>query len=432
MVCDLLIKAKYILPMNEALDIIQDGFVAVSDGKIIAIGSVETINNFEAKEKIDADNSILLPGLINTHTHAVMVMFRGLADDLPLDDWLQKHIWPAEAKYVKPDFVRRSVTLACLEMIKSGTTCFNDMYFFEEVAAKVIEKIGLRAMLGEAILDFPTPSCQNPAETIKKTIDLAQKFKNNELIKIAIAPHSIYALSKENLIKVKEASLKYNLPVHIHVSETKKEVVDCQKQNNLSPVAYLESLGMLSRHVTAAHSVWLDEADLKIYRENRVKVAHCPSSNMKLASGIAPVAKMIDQGIAVGLGTDGAASNNTLDIFGEMRLAALLHKVSNLNPTLVSAREVVKMTTIDGAKALGLENEIGSLEIGKRADMITINLDQPHLTPMYDPYSHLVYAVRGSDVNDVIISGKILMRNREVKTIEEAEVLEEAKTLLLK
>lgn len=423
MICDLLIKAKYILPMNDALDIIQNGFVAILGNKIIAIGSTDDVKNFEAREKIDAGNSILMPGLINTHTHAAMAMFRGLADDLPLNDWLQNHIWPAEAKYVKPDFVRTSVSLACLEMIKSGTTCFNDMYFFEEVTAEDVEKIGIRAILGEATLDFPTPSCQTPTETIRKTIELAKKFKNNELINIAIAPHSVYALSEENLIKVKEISFEFNLPIHIHVSETKKEIEDCQKQNKLSPVAYLDSLGVLSRPVTAAHSVWLDKNDLEIYKKNNVKVAHCPASNMKLASGVSPVAKMINQGIIVGLGTDGVASNNTLNMFGEMRLAALLHKVSNFNPTLVSAREAVKMATIDGARVLGSENEIGSLEIGKRADMISIDLDQAHLTPMYDPYSHLVYAARGSDVNDAIINGKIIMRNREVSTIEEEKVL---------
>lgn len=412
--------------MNDSLDIIKDGMIVVSKNKIVDVGrQFDLEDKYEATEIINTGNSIVMPGLINTHTHAAMVYFRGLADDLPLQEWLEKYIWPAEAKFVSPDFIKKASELACLEMIKSGTTCFNDMYFFEEETAKIAFKSGMRAVIGECILNFPTPSCKTSDETIKKTEELISNFINNELVSVAFAPHSIYTCSKDVLEKVRQTAKDKEL-IHIHISETKKEVDDCKKERSKSPVAYLDEIGLLGENVMAAHSIWLDKKDLEIYKKRGVKVSHCPMSNKKLASGIALVPEMLKIGITVSLGTDSVASNNTLDMFSDMRTCALLHKVNKLDPTVVTARQVIKMATIDGARVLELGDKIGSLEVGKRADIITINLNKPHLVPMYDPYSHLAYCVGGEDVNDVIINGKVIMRNREVKTIDEKKILAEA------
>ncbi len=407
--------------MDEKLSIIKDGFVAVSENKIAGLGAGDEIKNYQAKEIIDAGDGIVMPGLVNTHTHAAMTYFRGLADDLPLDDWLNNHIWPAEAKYVNADFVKQAGELACLEMLKAGVTSYNDMYFFGREMAEPAEKANLRALVGITGIDF-----KDPDKALKEAIELSRQYKNNEFIKIVLAPHAIYTCSKENLLKIKAAAEAENLRIHIHVSETKKEVEDSQKANGKTPVEYLDALGMLSEKLMAAHSVWLSDSDLKIYKNRGVKVAHCPISNMKLASGAAPLKRMLELGITVGLGTDGAASNNTLDLFSDMRACALLHKVNNFDPTAISAREVVKMATSGGAKVIGLENEIGSLEVGKKADIITINLNKPHLTPIYDPYSHLVYCVDGADVENVIVNGKVIMKNREVKTLDEEKILKQA------
>ncbi len=405
--------------MDDKLSVIKDGFVAVSAGKIAAVGTADEIKNYQAKEIIDAGNSIIMPGLINTHTNAAMAYFRGLADDLPFGVWLNERVWPAEAKYVNEQFVARSGELSCLEMIKSGTTCFNDMYFFgQNIMAEVVERAGLRALLG---IDF-----KNPELSISHAIELADKYKGQEYVKITLAPHSVYACSRDTLEKVKQAAEANNFLVHIHVSESEKEIIDCKKTHDQSPVQYLDELGLLSDKLMAAHSIWLSDGDLKIYQDRGVKVAHCPVSNMKLTSGIAPLPKMLKLGITVGLGTDGAASNNTLDLFADMRVCALLHKINNFDPAVVSAREVVQMATINGAKVIGMEKEIGSLETGKKADIITIDLNKPHLTPLYDPYSHLVYCANGADVANVIINGKVVMKNRKVKTLDEEKILKQA------
>lgn len=426
--------------MDDKLSVIKDGFVAVSAGKITVVGAGDEIKNYQAKEIIDAGNSIIMPGLVNTHTHAAMTYFRGLADDLPLYDWLNNHIWPAEAKHVNVEFVKQVGELACLEMLKAGVTSYNDMYFFGQAMAEPVQKANLRAVVGIAILDF-----KNPEEGIREAVSLAKQYKNNEFVKIALAPHAIYTCSKENLLKIKDAAETENLRIHIHVSETQKEVEDSKKTHSQTPVEYLDGLGILSERLMAAHSVWLNENDLKIYKNRGVKVAHCPISNMKLASGAAPLKRMLELGITVGLGTDSAASNNTLDLFSDMRACVLLHKVhpvksgfagpdsnrefnrvNNYDTTAISAREVVKMATIDGAKVLGLEQEIGSLEVGKKADIITIDLNKPHLAPVYDPYSHLVYCVNGEDVGNVVANGRVIMKNRQVKTLDEEKILAEA------
>lgn len=422
MQCDLVIRGKYILPMDERLSIIKDGFVAVSENKIVAVGPGSEIADYQAEETIDAGNSIIMPGLINTHTHAAMAYFRGLADDLPFGVWLNERIWPAEAKYVSEQFVARSGELSCLEMIKSGTTCFNDMYFFGQAMAELAIRSNLRTLIGITVVNF-----KNLDQTLKEAVELSGQYKNNEYIKITLAPHSVYACSRDTLEKVKQTAEANDLRVHIHVSESEKEIIDCKKTHDKSPVEYLDELGLLTDKLIAAHSIWLSDSDLEIYKSREVSVAHCPVSNMKLTAGIAPLNKILKLGIAVGLGTDGAASNNTLDLFADMRVCALLHKINNFDPTVVNARELIQMATINGAKVIGLDKEIGSLEIGKKADIITIDLNKPHLSPLYDPYSHLVYCANGADVENVIVNGKIIMRNRQVKTLDEEKILRQAR-----
>lgn len=430
--CDLIIKGKYVLTMDNKMSAFNDGFVAVNGGEIIEIGAREILEKYNSKKIINAGSSIIMPGMINTHTHAAMAYFRGIADDLPLITWLEKHIRPAESKYANKSFIKKSSELACLEMIKSGITCFNDMYFFEEETARAAAQAGMRACVGEAVLDFPTPSCKNSQETLKKTEEMILKYKNSELISVAAAPHSIYVCSKENLIKAKELADKYSVNLHIHISEIKKENEDCLRDNKKSPVKYLDELGILDNKTIAAHNIWLDGADIEIYKNRQVKISHCPISNMKLATGVMNFKKMNESGVIISLGTDGAASNNTLDLFSDMRVCALLAKINNLNPEIASAPEIVKIATINGAKTLGMNNKIGSLEIGKKADIITINLDKPHLLPIYNPYSHLVCAVNSSDVENVIINGKLVMQNRKVFGLDEEKILKEANGFIKK
>lgn len=429
--CDLIIKGKYVLTINKEMVIFENGAVVIDDSKIIDIGNHDILEKYQSKNLIDAGNSIIMPGLINTHTHAAMTYFRGLADDLLLDEWLTKHIWPAEAKFVNKDFVRKASELACLEMLKSGVSCFNDMYFFEEETANVVEQAGMRACLGEGILNFPTPSCRNSKDALRKTEDLILEYKKNDLVSITVAPHAMYTCSGDDLQSAKALADKYSVLFHLHSAETKKEFDDCLKNNQLSPIAYLDHLGVLNNNTTIAHSIWLVPDDFEIYKKRGVKIAHCPISNMKLASGVMNYQKMRDLDLIIGLGTDGAASNNTLDLFSEMRTCALLHKVNNLNPEIAPAIEIVKMATINGAKVLGMEDKIGSLEIGKKADIITINLDKPHLTPIYNPYSHLVYSVNAADVDNVVINGKIVMRERVVLDLDEEKITREAKDFIV-
>lgn len=429
---DLVIKGKYILPMNESLEIIKNGFVGIQDDEIIEVGLLNDLVDYETKEEIFLENSIVMPGLINTHTHVAMSLFRGLADDLPLQEWWEKHMFPAEAKNVNPNFVKLSSQLGCLEMLKSGVVCFNDMYFFEEETAKVASEIGMRSIIGEAILNFPTASCETPDKTIEKTLDLIEKFKDDNLVNVSFVPHAIYTLDQKYLEKVRDLASEHNKQIHIHISETKKEVDDCQNQHDMSPVEYLDSFGFLGENVVAAHSVWLSDNDLDIYQKRGVKVSYNPISNMKLASGIARAQDILDKNIIIGFASDGAASNNTQDLFSEMRVVALVHKVNNLDPTVLNAKEVVKMSTINAAKVLNKDKEIGSLEVGKKADIVTIDLNKPHLAPIYDPYSHLVYATEAQDVNDVVVNGKILMRNREVKTMNEKDILQKVNKFKIK
>jgi 5-methylthioadenosine/S-adenosylhomocysteine deaminase len=422
---DIVIAGGIVLTMDPKRHVYASGSVAIKDETIVAVG--RKITGSASKKTIDARNCIVLPGLINTHTHAAMVYFRGLADDLPLQTWLARYIWPTEARYVRGPMVHDATELAALEMIKSGTTLFNDMYFFEDEAARSAKKIGIRAMLGKALFTFPGPDGKSPHARLRSAEKFVETWRADPLVRPAIAPHAPYTCSADLLRETKKLADAYTIPYHIHLAESKNEVEESKKRHGLTPPAYLEKLGVLGSTVVAVHCCWLTDDDIRLLKEYDVAIAHCPQSNMKLASGVAPVAKLLALGIQVGLGTDGAASNNNLDMVEEMDSAAKLQKITTGDPTVLRAKEVVAMATIGGAQVLGLERELGSLEPGKKADIIIIDLNKPHLTPLYDPYSHLVYAANGSDVKTVIVNGKIIMENYEILTTDEEAIMAKAK-----
>jgi 5-methylthioadenosine/S-adenosylhomocysteine deaminase len=367
-----------------------------------------------------------MPGLINSHIHAPMALFRGLADDLPLKKWLEEYIFPVEAKWVHEEFVYWGTLLAIAEMLRSGTTTFADGYFFEEQVAQAVRQSGMRSLLGQGVLDFPTPDSPSPAESLKKAEAFIEAYTDSPLIRATIFPHSVYTCSPVLLKRCKELADRHGLPMVIHVAETRSEVEEISKKYGKTPVHYMESLGILSPSLIACHCVWLTEAEMDLLARRGVKVAHNPESNMKLASGVAPVPELLARGVTVGLGTDGCASNNNLDLFQEMDSAAKLHKVHRLDPTVMPSEVVLEMATLGGAKVVGLEKEIGSLEVGKKADIIILDLNRPHLQPIYSIISHLVYSATGADVRDVIIDGKLIMQDRKLLTLDEEAVLHKA------
>jgi 5-methylthioadenosine/S-adenosylhomocysteine deaminase len=425
-VVDYILCGRFVVTMDRDLTLIENGAVAVRDGIIVDIGPEEVIAKNYSGQKLGNSHKLIMPGLINTHTHAAMVYFRGLADDLPLKEWLEKHIWPAEARWLSPDFVRDASELACLELIKAGVTAFNDMYFFSDETAEVAKTFGMRATIGLGILDFPTPGGKNPDDYLKKAEDFIVRWKDSNLIKPAVAPHAIYTCSQNTLLRAMDLARKYKIPVHIHLSETEWEVKEAIKNYNKRPVEYLHSIGFLDSSVVAAHCVWLDNNEIDLVAQKGVYVSHCPESNLKLASGIAPVSEMLKKGVKVTFGTDGAASNNDLDVLSEVSLAARLHKAASSDPTVLDAKTALKGATLWAAEAIGLGGIIGSIEKGKRADIIICDLDKPHLTPLYDIYSHIVYAMKSSDVETVMIDGRIVMNERTLKTVDEKEVLKKA------
>jgi 5-methylthioadenosine/S-adenosylhomocysteine deaminase len=376
---------------------------------------------------VDAGGQVGLPGLINTHTHAPMVLFRGLADDLALMDWLTKYIFPAEARTVSPEFVRAGTRLAALEMIQSGTTTYTDMYYFEEEIANETKAAGLRAVLGQTVIQFPVADARTPADALARAETFITAFKGDPLITPAVAPHAIYTLDGPTLMAARNLAMRHGVPTLIHLAETRDEVTVAQDQHKASPVGYLERLGFLGAGVVAAHGVWVSESEVAMLRQRGVGVSHNPESNMKLASGTAPVPRYLAAGVALGLGTDGAASNNDLDMFEAMRTASLLHKLQTGDPQAVGARAALEMATIGGARVLGMADRLGSLEPGKRADLIVVSMASARQTPMYDPISHLVYTTRGDDVRATIVHGKVLMKDRTVLTLNEAAVLAEAR-----
>jgi 5-methylthioadenosine/S-adenosylhomocysteine deaminase len=408
--------------------VIENGAVAVRGDRIVAVGSKAEIDKrFQPKQRLDRPDALLAPGLINTHTHAAMSLLRGIADDLRLQDWLEKYIFPAEAKNVSPDFVRWGTKLACAEMLLGGTTTFTDMYYFEDVAAEAAKEAGMRGVLGETIIGFPVADAKTPTDSLKLAEAFLQRFRNDPLIVPAVAPHAIYTNSDETLKAARALANRYGAPLLIHLSETKRENDEALAKRKMSPTRALDTLGILQGRTVAAHAVWVDSADLETLRLRHVGVAHCPSSNMKLASGVAPIVRMLSLGIVVGLGPDGpAGSNNDFDMFEEMDLAAKLQKVITLDPQSLPATTAFEMATMGGARVLGLQREIGSLEAGKRADMISVRLDQPHAVPLYEPVSQLVYALKASDVRDVMVNGKTVVRDRQILTLDLKQVLTKA------
>jgi 5-methylthioadenosine/S-adenosylhomocysteine deaminase len=421
-------SARYVITEDPQHRVIENGAVAIRADRILAVGTrAEIDSRYQAKQRLDRPDAILAPGLINTHTHAAMSLFRGIADDLRLQDWLEKYIFPAEAKNVSPDFVRWGTRLGCLEMLLGGTTTFTDMYYFEDVVAEAAKEAGMRGVLGETIIGFPVSDAKTPADSLAFTEKYIGRFRNDPLIVPAVAPHALYTNSDETLKASRALANQYNVPMLIHLSETKKENDDALAQRHMTPTKILDTLGVLTGRTVAAHCVWVNEADLSILQHRGVGVAHCPSSNMKLASGVAPVVRMLEFDMAVGLGPDGpAGSNNDFNLFEEMDLAAKLQKVTSLNPQALPATAALEMATIRGARALGMEKEIGSLEAGKRADLIMVRIDRPNAVPLYDAVSQMVYALKADDVRDVMVNGRPVVRDRKILTLNEAQILQKA------
>ena len=429
----LLIANGIVVTEDPGGEVIQNGAVAIDGSDIVAVGPTDIVRRqFRSADTIDATGQIVMPGLINTHTHAPMVLFRGLADDLALMDWLNNYIFPAEAKTVSPEFVTAGTRLAALEMIESGTTTFTDMYYFEEEIAKEAKAAGLRGVLGQTIIQFPVADAKTPADSLARAERFIKAFKGDPLITPAVAPHAMYTLDGPTLRAARELSRRYDVPTLIHLAETREEEKTAQERFRSSPVAYLDSINFLGPGVVAAHGVWVSDADIATLQNRHVGVSHNPESNMKLASGTAPITAYLRAGVAVGLGTDGAASNNDLDMFEAMRMASFLQKLQTNDPQALSAKTTVQLATIGGARVLGMERQIGSLEPGKRADVIIVGTSSARFTPMYDPISHLVYVARGDDVQTTIVNGKVLMRNRKVLTLDEAAVLRDSRAWALK
>jgi 5-methylthioadenosine/S-adenosylhomocysteine deaminase len=425
---DLIWSARYVVTEDPQRRVIEDGAIAIRGDSIIEVGPVEEIQRkYSARNLMDQPNAILSPGLINTHTHAAMSLFRGIADDLKLQDWLEKFIFPAEAKNVDRDFVRWGTRLGLLEMALSGTTTFADMYYFEETVAEETKQAGMRGMLGQTVIGFPAPDYKTPEAALVGAEKYLKTYANDPLIVPAVAPHAIYTTSDDTLQAARILADRYGKPLIIHLAETKTEFDEALQKRKKTPVAALSDLGVLQGWTLAAHAVWLAPADFGLLKAAGTGIAHCPSSNMMLASGVAPILKMLQAGIPVGLGTDGVAgSNNDHDLMEEMDLAAKLQKVTAGDPSALTASQAFDMATILGAQALGMSKMIGSLESGKRADIISIRLDVPNATPMYGVYSQLVYSLKAADVGDVMVNGRFVVRSRRMLTIDDKAVMAKA------
>ena len=426
---DLIVSGGTVVTMDRLRAIVEDGAVVIKGDTILEVGSrAELEGKYQAAQTIDARGTLVLPGFVNGHTHVPMTLFRGLHDDVTLDEWLHKYIFPAEAKNVDEEFVRWGTRLAAAEQIRSGITTFADMYYFEDVIAEETKAAGMRGVLGETFIDFPAPDNKSEAEMLAYTEKFLKRWQGDPLIQAAPAPHSIYTCSRKTLQDSAALARKYQAPILIHVAEMKKEWEDSEKQNGMSPVGYLNSIGVLGPDVVAAHCIYVDETDRELLAQKQVGCVHNPSSNMMLASGVSPVPEMRAAGVAVGLGTDGpAGSNNDLDLVEEMDLAAKLAKITKMSPTALNAKAVVEMATIDGAKALHMDKKVGSLEPGKKADLILISLDEPNAVPMYDIYAQLAYALKASDVETVVIGGKVVMRDRKLLTVNEEQAIQKAR-----
>src|SRR3989442_770040 len=430
---DLLVKNGTIVTMDGERRIIENGVVAGRADTIIFVGTesdfaLRYLKGVVAKQTIDARGKLVLPGFINGHTHVPMTLLRGLRDDVTLDEWLRKYIFPAEAKNVTEEFVRWGTRLAAAEQIRGGVTTFADMYYFEDAIAEETKAAGMRGVLGETFIDFPAPDNKTHEAALEYAEKFLKRWQGDPLIHAAVAPHSMYTCSQKTLQDTAALARKYSAPILIHVAETKKELNDSREKNGTTPVQYLDKLGILGPDVLAAHCIFVDETDRKILAQRQVGCVHNPSSNMMLASGVAPVIEERAAGIAVGLGTDGpAGSNNDLNLMAEMDLAAKLQNMTKMDPRALGPKAVGESATLEGARALHMEKEIGSLEAGKKADLILIGLDAPNAVPLYDIYSQLAYALKGSDVETVIIGGRVVMRDRKLLTVDEPAVIAKAK-----
>lgn len=423
---NLILTGQYLLTMDQNQTIIEGGGLAIGGDTILAVGEADDLRARYPHATVMAEpHGLIMPGLINVHTHAAMSLFRGLADDLPLMQWLQDYIFPIEAT-LTGELVYQGTLLSICEMIRSGTTSFCDMYLFAGDVARAAEQAGMRAWIGEVLYDFPSPNYGELENGFAYTRDLFDRYRNHPLISITVDPHAVYTCSPELLTRLGALANEEGALYVIHLAETEDEVHTCRERYGRTPVQHLESLGLLGPRVVADHCVMLTPAEMALLAARGVKVAHCPESNLKLASGIAPVVDMLTAGITVGLGTDGSASNNDVDLFGEMNTAAKIHKVDRMDPTAMSAATTLHAATLGGARVLGADALIGSLEAGKKADCIVLDLNQPHLTPIYHPVSHLVYAARGADVIHSVINGRVVMRNRQLQTVNETAILARA------
>ncbi len=427
---DLAIRQAYLITMDSAWSIYPNATILIKEGTILQIGTTDSLQgSYQAEETWDAQGRLVLPGLINTHTHAAMTLLRGLADDLPLQEWLETYIWPTEAQFMDSSAIMVGTQLAMAEMIQGGITTFCDMYFFEDGIAKEVDRAGMRALLGEGILGFPTPSAKVPQEAMVRTKRMIRIFGDHPRITPIVAPHSPYTCDESILEQCKAMAKQYQLPLTIHVAETQTEDALIRDQKGMSPTAYLKQQGILSNYTIAAHGVVLTSEDMQLLAKTSTGIAHCPQSNLKLASGVAPVPALLQAGVEVGLGTDGASSNNSLDLFEEMSLTARLHKVTAMDPSVLPAKQVLAMATIEGAKVLGIAERTGSIEAGKAADLIAIDLNQPHLTPLYDPYSQVVYAAKSADVREVMVDGRWLLQEGQLMTLDIKTIREAAQEI---
>jgi len=425
---DLIIEGDYVVTMDEAGTVISDGAVAVDDGMILAVGAAAGIHSsFTAIDTLEGSNRIVMPGLVNGHSHAAMTLLRGVADDLALMDWLNNYIFPAEVEFVDAEFVRIGTELACWEMIRGGTTTFVDMYYYPDVIAEVVDSCGMRALISATVIDQRSPDAEDATDSINKGSNFIERWQGeNSRITPIFGPHANYTLNAEQLQATRAAAMKYGVPISIHMAESPFEFQYSQDTFGKTSIEFFESIGFFEGPTIAAHVVWPTEAEIPILAERKVGVIHNPTSNMKIASGISPVTDMLAAGVRVGLGTDGAASNNDLDMWEEMRLASFLQKVEQMNPEVLSAETVLRMATSGGATAIGLGDKTGSLEAGKRADLIQVAFDDVHHVPTYDVVSHLVYVNDEQDVASVIVDGVVLMKEREMLTIDTGRVAAEA------
>lgn len=425
---DLIVAGDYVVTMEGNAEVVKDGAVVVDDGMIVAVGRYDELaTRYHARQVIEGDGRVVLPGLINGHTHAAMTLLRGIADDRELIDWLNNYIFPTERRFVDAEFVRVGTELACWEMIRGGTTTFVDMYYFPDSVARAIESCGLRVLVGPSVIDQKSPDATNAEESLRLAGDFVTRWKgkNNRIVPI-IAAHAIYTLKPEQLVATRAKAQELGVPISIHISESRFEVDYSQQNFKTTPVKYLEGLNFFSGPTIGAHLVWPTPDEIPILARRHVGVIHNPTSNMKISSGISPVTQMLKEGVAVGLGTDGPATNNDLDMWEEMRLAAFLQKVATMDPQVIPARTALNMATLGGAQAIGLDKEIGALTVGRRADLIQVSLSDLHFTPMYDVISHLIYVADEQDVRTVVVDGKVLMREGKVLSVDAARVRTEA------